>query len=77
MPRKIWFKDIFEAAVFFPRTARGHGKMRKQTHKSNCVCKDCGPNNPHLAHLPKEKSPTGRALDGRQANAVLHFSGVR
>ena len=74
--RKMNFTQVFEAAVWFPRTARGHG-LRKRSHNSRCVCKDCGPNNPHVAHVAKDKSPTGRALQGRQANALLHFEGLR
>lgn len=77
MGRSVNFKQVFDAAIFFPRTARGHGMCRKKGHSHKCVCKDCGPNNPHLAHVSKEKSPTGTPLNGRQANAVLHFEGVR
>ena len=72
--RKLTFTQVFDAAVWFPRTARGHGRKRLSRC---CVEKTCGAQNPHHAHVKAANSPFGVALNGRQANVVLHMQGVR
>lgn len=72
------FHEVFTAAMWFPKTARGHGARRRDHGgRGKCVCKDCGTTNPHTAHVSYKATPFHLPLEGREANAFLHMGGER
>ena len=72
MSKKITFRAVMTASVWFPKTARGHAHRGSQ-----CVCRDCGMKNPHEAHVPSKATPFHLSLEGSEANAFLHMEGNR